>query len=159
MTRRIDEPYLSAWRAFLEAHATLIERIEAALTAAGLPPLSWYDVLWPLYSAPGRRLRMGELAARVLTISRSGVTRLVDRLEAAGLLTRHRTPDDRRGVEIAITPAGTAMLRRMWPVYAGVIEEFFSGVLSREEAAALRDALARVVQGIARSSPGAIPPT
>jgi DNA-binding MarR family transcriptional regulator len=140
----IPEPYLAAWRAFLNAHAAVIERAERALSASGLPPLSWYDALWPLYRAPGRELRMGELAAQVVTISRSGLTRLVDRLEAAGLVRREPSPGDRRGTVVSITREGSAVLRRMWPVYAAELRRSFVDVLEEQEAAAIRDALARV---------------
>ena len=140
----IPEPYLDAWRTFLNAHAAVIDRAERALSARGLPPLSWYDALWPLYRAPGRELRMGELAAQVVTISRSGLTRLVDRLEGAGLVRREPSPGDRRGTVVAITREGSAVLRRMWPVYAAELRRSFVDVLEEQEAAAIRDALARV---------------
>jgi DNA-binding MarR family transcriptional regulator len=140
----IEQPYLDAWRAFLAAHAALMSRVEDALTAAGLPPLSWYDVLWPLYRASERTLRMRELSASVVTISRSGLTRLVDRIEEAGLLRRQASTNDRRGTELVLTKEGAAMLRRMWPVYAAEIQHSFVDALSKEEAAALRDALSRV---------------
>ena len=140
----IDQPYLDAWRAFLNAHAALTRRVEDALASAGLPPLAWYDVLWPLYRSRERTLRMGELAASVVTISRSGLTRLVDRIEAAGLLQRQASANDRRGTEVVLTKEGAAMLRRMWPVYAAEIQRSFVDVLSEEEAVAVRDALSRV---------------
>ena len=144
VSAEIPEPYLDAWRTFLNTHAAAVERVEQALGAAGLPPLSWYDALWPLYRAPGRKLRMNELAAQVVTISRSGLTRLVDRLEAAGLVRREPSPDDRRGTVVAITREGSALLRRMWPVYAAEIRRSFVDVLEAEEAVALRETLARV---------------
>src|SRR5436190_20253361 len=122
MTNRIGEEHLAAWRALLNVHARLTEHIEQALTDAGLPPLSWYDVLWALYRAPGKSLRMGQLAENV-TISRSGLTRLVDRIEAAALLERRPAAGDRRAVEVAITPEGSRLLRRMWPVYESVLRE------------------------------------
>jgi DNA-binding MarR family transcriptional regulator len=140
----IPESYLAAWRAFLNAHAASIERTEHALAAAGLPPLSWYDALWPLYRAPERKLRMRELSQQVVTISRTGLTRLVDRLEAAGLVRREATPDDRRGTVIAITREGAAMLRRMWPVYAAEIRHSLVDPLEEQDAHALNDILARV---------------
>lgn len=140
----IEQPYLDAWRAFLNAHAATLECVEAALTSAGLPPLSWYDVLWPLFRAPKRTLRAGELATSVVTISRSGLTRLVDRIEAAGLLRRQPSAGDRRGTEIVLTKEGAAMLRRMWPVYAAELRRSFVDVLAEDEAAALRESLARV---------------
>jgi DNA-binding MarR family transcriptional regulator len=153
-TIELPEPYLEAWRAFLNAHAAAIERAEQALAAAGLPPLSWYDVLWPLYRAPGRRLRMGELAAQVVTISRSGLTRLVDRLEAAGVVRRESSPDDRRGTVVAITREGSSLLKRMWPVYAAEIRRSFVDPLTTDDAVALGEALARVRDAAGANEPG-----
>jgi DNA-binding MarR family transcriptional regulator len=121
----MDEETLAAWRALLNAHARITTLAEAALAEAALPPLTWYDVLWPLYRAPGRRLRAGALANET-TLSRTGLVRLVDRIERDGLLSREPAPEDRRGSYIAITPAGSAMLRRMWPVYERVLEEAFA---------------------------------
>jgi DNA-binding MarR family transcriptional regulator len=140
----IDQPYFDAWRAFLNAHAALMRRIEDALAAADLPPLSWYDVLWPLHRASERTLRMGELSASVVTISRSGLTRLVDRIEEAGLVRRQASANDRRGTEVVLTNEGAAMLRRMWPVYAAEIQRSFVDALSQKEAVAVRDALSHV---------------
>ena len=90
----MDDETLSAWRALLNAHARVTARVESALAEAGLPPLSWYDVLWPLHRAPGRRLRVGALAEQV-TLSRTGLTRLLDRVERDGLIGRRPAPEDR----------------------------------------------------------------
>ncbi|HZO96346.1 MAG TPA: MarR family transcriptional regulator [Gaiellaceae bacterium] len=148
----IPPPYLDAWRTFLDAHAAATERIEQQLAAAGLPPLSWYDALWPLHRAPGRRLRMGALASEVVTISRTGLTRLVDRLEAAGLVRREPSSEDRRGTVVTITREGSALLRRMWPVYAEEIRRCFAEPLREEQAAALHAALSQV-RAAARGGP------
>jgi DNA-binding MarR family transcriptional regulator len=131
----MDADALSAWRALLGAHARVIGEVEAALRQSGLPPLAWYDVLWPLERASKDGLRMGALAAEV-TISRTGLTRLVDRIEGRGLLRRHPAPEDRRGAYVRITPAGRAMLRRMWPVYERVLDESFAAAVP--DARALR---------------------
>jgi DNA-binding MarR family transcriptional regulator len=120
-----------------------IEGIERRLVEAGLPPLGWYDVLLELSVAPGRRLRMHELASAVV-LSRSGLTRLVDRLERAGLLRREPTPEDRRGSFAVLTEEGKEMRRRMWPVYAKGIAEHFGGHLSDDEVRVLTGALKRV---------------
>src|SRR3954447_12973560 len=128
MTTRIAEDHLHAWRALLNTHARLTTEVEAALAAAGLPQLAWYDVLWALQRAPGKALRMGELADAV-TISRSGLTRLVDRIEAGGLLDRRTSAADRRAIEVTITPEGSRLLRRMWPVYEQVLREQFESKL------------------------------
>jgi DNA-binding MarR family transcriptional regulator len=133
-----------AWAVLLTAHATLIERVEAALAAAGLPPLAWYDVLWELEKADGR-LRMRELGERVV-LSKSNVSRLADRLEAAGLVERRDAADDGRGYDLALTRAGRAMRKRIWPVYEAQIEALFSRHLSLEEARALGEALGRTVK-------------
>ena len=143
MTNRIADDHLDAWRAMLNTHARLTTHIEDALDGAGLPQLAWYDVLWALHRAPGKTLRMGELAQEV-TISRSGLTRLVDRIEAEGLLERRQSPADRRAVEVAITPAGSRLLRKMWPVYEDVLRSEFEAKLTRADAQALRRALAKI---------------
>jgi DNA-binding MarR family transcriptional regulator len=142
MSRRVPEPYLSAWQAVLTAHALVVTRVEEALDEADLPPLSWYDVLWAVRRAPGRRVRMAELADR-LTLSRGGLTKLADRLEAAGLLRRQPAEDDGRGLYAVLTDAGEDMLRRMWPVYSRVLRETFVDTLSADEAAAIAAGLHR----------------
>lgn len=139
---RIADDELAAWRALLNSHALVMRRIELDLQAAGLPPLGWYDVLWALYRSPERRLRMRELADEVV-LSRTGMTRLVDRIEAAGLLRREPVPGDRRGAYATITDEGVEMLRRMWPVYACGIRELFLDRLE-DDAGPLRAALERV---------------
>jgi DNA-binding MarR family transcriptional regulator len=143
MTTQIGDVHLAAWRAVLNTHARLTGEVEAALAEAGLPQLAWYDVLWALYQSPDKALRMGELADAV-TISRSGLTRLVDRIEADGLLERRQAPTDRRAVEAAITPEGSKLLRRMWPVYEKVLRSQFESKLTRAEATALSKALAKI---------------
>lgn len=142
MSRRVPEPYLSAWQAVLTAHASVVARVEEALEEADLPPLSWYDVLWAVRRAPGRRVRMAELAGR-LTLSRGGLTKLADRLEVAGLLRRQPAEDDGRGLHAVLTDAGEDMLRRMWPVYARVLRETFVETISPDEAAAIAAGLHR----------------
>lgn len=143
MTTQIADDHLTAWRALLNTHARLTGQIEAALADAALPQLGWYDVLWALHRSPGKALRMGELADAV-TISRSGLTRLVDRIEAEGLLERRQAPGDRRAVEAAITPEGSKLLRRMWPVYEKVLRAEFESKLTPAEAKTLSKALAKI---------------
>src|SRR5919204_4796912 len=121
---RLAEDTLATWRAFLNAHATVTKRIGRDLAAAGLPDLTWYDVLWALYEAEGRRLRIRELADAVV-LSSTGMTRFVDRLEAAGLVRREAVPGDRRGAYAVITDDGVALLRRMWPLYSRGVKAYF----------------------------------
>jgi DNA-binding MarR family transcriptional regulator len=143
----------SVWAVFLTAYAVLVELIEVRLAQQALPPLSWYDVLWALERADGQRLRMNELADKVV-LSRSNLTRLVDRLEQAGLVERQRSEDDRRGAFAALTAEGKAMRKRMWPVYQGSIRELFEDRISETEAAVMGKALRRVLDA-ARS--GSVP--
>ncbi|MEP7084494.1 MAG: MarR family transcriptional regulator [Betaproteobacteria bacterium] len=140
-----DEAGLHAWARFLATHAELVERIESALAEASLPPLGWYDVLWALETADGGRLRMHELAHAVV-LSRSNLTRLIDRLEAGGLTARERCDDDRRGSFASITTAGRAMRKRMWPVYRKQIEALFAVHLSVKEAQALSSVFTRMLK-------------
>ena len=144
MSPLVEQPHLDAWRALLNAHAGMTRRIEEALSDARLPPLGWYDVLWPVYQAEGRRMRMRDLADEVVTISRSGLTRLVDRVVDAGMLTREPTPGDRRGTDVVLTDEGAKLLKKMWPVYAKVVNDRFARALPKSRAAELRDSLRRV---------------
>ncbi len=135
---RVPDETLGAWRAFLNAHALATRRINRNLAAAGLPDLTWYDVLWALRRAEGRRLRIRELADAVV-LSSTGMTRFVDRLEAKGLVRREAVPGDRRGAYAVITREGIDLLRRMWPIYARGIATYFGPAV--REGADLRGAL------------------
>ena len=129
----IPEPHLQAWRGLLNAHAALTNRIDAAFAEAELPPLTWYDVLWAVRKQEGRRARLSGLAGE-LTVSRGGMTKLVDRLERAGLLAREQCAEDRRGSYAVLTDEGEEMLRRMWRVYSGVLQDSVVDRLSSEQA-------------------------
>lgn len=96
MTTKLKSAHNSLWRLFLTAQVRLLDGIEQELKQAELPSLEWYDVLFALKEAPKHCLRLSELAEAVL-LSRSNLTRLVDRLESAGLLKRENCPTDRRG--------------------------------------------------------------
>ena len=137
-----DEEALEAWRAFLTAHAHVTRRISRDLVDAGLPDLSWYDVLWALRRSPRRGLRVNELAREVV-LSPTAMSRFVDRVEAAGYVRREPDPDDRRALQVVLTDAGLDLLRRMWPIYRRGIAEHFAAHLDRPPAE-LRDTLRRI---------------
>jgi DNA-binding MarR family transcriptional regulator len=115
--------------------------------AAGALPLQWYDVLVALAQAPERRLRMYELAEAVL-LSKSSLSRLVDRLASEGFLRREPSPGDRRGAYAVLTDSGLAAVQDAWPTYAHGIEEYFARHFDEEETAVLIAGLRRVLAGL-----------
>lgn len=134
---------LATWRDFLRAHAAVTRALEDELAAAKGLPLAWYDVLVQLVEAPGRRLRMAELAGRVL-LSRSGLTRLVDRLARAGLVAREPCPDDARGTFTVLTDAGYARLRDAASVHLTGVREQMMQLIRPEELSVFGAVLRRV---------------
>src|ERR671910_2184820 len=138
------DPRLAAWSTFLRAHAHVVRELEAELHAEQDLALTDYDVLVQLAAAPDRRLRMSELADRLL-LSRSGATRLVDRLVAEGLVERITCDTDRRGQWAALTDAGLDRLRAAAPTHLRGVAEHFLDRLSPEELAALEGMLGRVL--------------
>lgn len=134
---------IAAWRAYFTSHSRVTELLEKELHDRFGIPLTWYDVLVVLDEAPGGRLRMNELARQVL-LSRAGLTRLVDRMEAAGLVGRAPCPEDRRGMFVEITPAGTAKNRETAPFHLNGVRRHFTDLLSPAELETLHKALDRV---------------
>ncbi len=141
---------LAVWRTFLRAHAEVTRRLEAELVAEHELPLAWYDVLLQLAEAPDRRLRMTELADRAL-LSRSGLTRLVDRLEQEGLVARAACPSDARGLFAVLTEGGLARLRAAAPTHLRGIGEHMTGRFSAGELEALGGLVARLLRAPANA--------
>jgi DNA-binding MarR family transcriptional regulator len=139
-----DDEKVRAWASVLRVHAAVVPRLERELAAVGMP-LSWYDVLLELNSAPDRRLRMTELGAKAV-LSRERVSRVVDELERAGLVRRERNPDDGRSLLAVVTDEGRARLRAAAPTYLAGIEHHFGAHLDEGEAQAIATALYRVVE-------------
>ena len=138
-----DDPRLGAWRSFLHAHARLLRRLDEELQAAHGLSLAEYDALVQLANAPGRRLRMSILAERVL-LSRSGITRLVDRLVAAGFVERSACVSDARGAEAALTARGLERLRAASQTHLDGVQRYFLGLVPDPD----RDAIERGCNGI-----------
>jgi len=143
MTRH--DPRLGAWRAFLHAHARVIRTLERELQDEERLALTDYDVLVQLASADDRRLRMSELADGLL-LSRSGATRLVDRLVAEGLVERVMCDTDRRGQWASLTDAGLQRLRRATPAHLRGVAEHFLDRLSADDIAALERMLRPITE-------------
>jgi len=135
---------MQAWRTFLTAHARLTDVLERELERERRLPLGWYDVLVQLSEAEEWRLRMNDLARAVL-LSRAGLTRLVDRMVAAGLVERVPCEDDRRGTFVVCTEMGRDALDAASPVHLAGIERHFARYLTDDEARVIRDALQRVL--------------
>lgn len=135
---------LDAWRTFLRAHATVVRALEAELLAEHDLPLASYDVLVQLSESPDQRLRMTELADRVL-LSRSGLTRLADRLEREGLLRREACPSDARGTLAVLTDAGLRRLRQAWPTHLRGVQQHVTGRLTSEEIRQLSGLMGKLV--------------
>jgi len=138
------------WFRFVRAHRCLIREIERRLAAAGLPAYAWYDALWGLESGPDGARRMSELAD-VMAIERYNLTRLVDRLEAEGLVTRSRASDDGRGAYAAITESGKVLRKKMWKIYEGAVDELFLAQFNDDQQRVFSEALERAATA-ARSS-------
>jgi DNA-binding MarR family transcriptional regulator len=140
-----------AWFHLVTTHAKAVAAIGADLAAGagrGILSLEHYDVLLALKRSPdGGRLRLSELADSVV-LSRSGLTRMVDRLEKAGLLRREDCSTDRRGAFAVLTREGAAALRRTWPEYARAIEKYFARFIPPDEASVVAEALGKVVSGL-----------
>jgi DNA-binding MarR family transcriptional regulator len=139
---------LGAWRGLLRVHAALLRELDAELEAAHDLPLSSYDVLIYLQSAPDKRLRMAELADSVL-LSRSGVTRLVDRLVREGLIVRDTCESDGRGSFAVLTEEGEELLARARPTHLAGVRERFLRHFSDDELKTLARFWDRVKPGAA----------
>jgi DNA-binding MarR family transcriptional regulator len=141
--RPLDEAELRAWRGLLRAHAFLVKRLDAELEAAHGLPLTSYEVLLHLSKSDGCKMRMCDVAESVL-LSRSGLTRLVDRLERDGLVERVSCPDDARGAYARLTEAGRAKLAAASSTHLEGIRQHFLAYFDEREMHVLADAWERV---------------
>jgi DNA-binding MarR family transcriptional regulator len=139
---------LGAWRGMLRVHAALVRELDAELEAAHELPLTSYDVLIYLQAAPDKRLRMAELADSVL-LSRSGVTRLVDRLVREGLIVRDTCESDGRGSFAVLTEEGEELLARARPTHLAGVRNRFLRHFSEHELRTLAKYWERVLPGAA----------
>jgi DNA-binding MarR family transcriptional regulator len=146
---RPDDWRVAAWRSFLRTHSQLARRLESQLQAHGKIALGSYDVLVQLAEAPGNRLRMSELAEAVL-LSRSGLTRLVDRLQRDGLVQREPDPDDARGMYTVLTAKGRDTLRDASYVHLAGVSALVLNRLSDTELRQLQALMVRLDPSTAR---------
>lgn len=144
---------VAAWRTLLEAHAAVVDRLGDEMEAEAGLPLGWYEVLLYLAEAPDGRLRMHELADSLL-LSRSAVTRFVDRMQAAELVERVTCASDGRGFEIVMTELGRRTFRRAGRIHLRGIREHFITHVTAREAAVITAALGRVAEAVNESRGG-----
>jgi DNA-binding MarR family transcriptional regulator len=130
--RRLTDEQLAAWSGFLRGHAQIVRALDAELEREHGLPLTSYDVLIQLSLAPDRRLRMFELADAIV-LSRSGLTRLVDRLERTGLVERERGEADPRQTYARLTDRGLEVLADATPTHTAGVRERFLDRLSDEQ--------------------------
>jgi DNA-binding MarR family transcriptional regulator len=142
----MDEDRMSAWMTLLQAHAAVVAALGEKLERERGLPLSWHEVLVHLAAAAEGKLRMQDLARSVL-LSKSGVTRLVDRMEQAGMVERSACTSDRRVIYAGITDLGRSKLRDALPVFMEGFEEHFARFLSEGDARDLRASLRKVLAG------------
>jgi DNA-binding MarR family transcriptional regulator len=156
--RKLTEQELAAWRGLLCTHATLVKALDAQLDAEHGLPLSSYEVLMFVSDAPEGRMRMHDIADRVL-LSRSGLTRLVDRLVRDGLLVRESCPSDARGSFAVITPAGLELLERARATHLAGVRGLFLDRLTEDEQRRLGEIFDRVLGGEGLDDPRGNCPT
>jgi DNA-binding MarR family transcriptional regulator len=141
--RKWTETEADAWTGLVQAQQRLIDKVEQELKKKGLPPLTWYDVLWELERSDGGIRRLNDLGKRVL-LDKYNVTRLVQRLEQEGLVVRDQCPQDGRGVTACITEKGRKLRKEMWPVYEQVVRENFLSKFNAGELKELKNFIERI---------------
>ncbi|MFK7697120.1 MarR family winged helix-turn-helix transcriptional regulator [Paenibacillus sp. HJGM_3] len=140
---RLSDSELTAWRMFIKSYSKIIEQIEHDLSENKRVPLGTYDVLIALFEAPDKKLRLQQLLDKVV-LTKSGITRLADRLEREGLIRREVSETDRRGFYAVLTEEGEQQLRRAWPIYARGIKQYFAAPLSEDDIAVIGRALQNI---------------
>jgi DNA-binding MarR family transcriptional regulator len=148
-TAWLDGTELEAWQAFLRASIRLMDRLDAELEPHGLS-LADYEILVHLSTEPSGELRMTELAARTL-VSRSGLTRRLDRLVESGLVARRSCPTDRRGVLAVLTETGRRRLDAAAPTHVSGVRRHFISQLHGQDLRALAVSLDAVVESCSPS--------
>lgn len=143
MSERVRTAHEHAWRSFLEAHRLVTSRLEEELQTQTGTPLVWFDVLLRLSESDDNRCRMQELAQAVL-ISKSGLTRLIDRMERAGLVEREACEEDRRGTYARLTDDGHATLEECLPVYSEGVQQHFADLMDDEQATLINELMTRI---------------
>ena len=134
-----------AWVLLVRTQQILLGRVETRLKEAGLPPLSWYDVLLELGRDPESDIRQYEIGERVL-LNKHNLSRLIDRLESDGLVKRQACDTDGRGSIVKITKKGMQLKQKIWPVYAQAIQELIAEPLTTTQVRSLADIMSALLE-------------
>jgi len=144
--RRLSEAEGRAWDAFQRAYAATTLALERAAQTRGGLPLIDHSLLAQIARGPELGVRPTDLAGRG-TLTKSGITRALDRLESEGLVARHVCPSDKRGALVVLTPKGRHLLRRAAPAHVRAIAQHFAEPLSGQELDILTRAMERIAGG------------
>jgi DNA-binding MarR family transcriptional regulator len=150
VARLPDEALVPVWVGMLRAHHLVVDRLDAVLQAKHHLPLSSYEALLHLSFQPEQRMRLSALAASVV-LTQSGISRLTDRLEKAGLVRREPSPGDGRGAYAALTEDGRALLHEAEATHLAAVRAYFLDSLTLEEGATLARVWERL---LSRKTPG-----
>jgi len=139
---------VAAWRQLLVCHARIIRLIEREFESLGLVSFTFYDILLHLRHAPNRAMRFREINGEVV-LSRSALSRCLDRMAGEGLVAKLDCPEDPRGLILRITTKGEAELKKAWPVYRDLIVNLFGRHFTEEELDFLAQRFAKVTNNVA----------
>jgi len=148
MEKKLGKSQLDAWELFITRQSLVLGQIERSLDSQeAAVPLHWYDVLLVLKSAPEGKMRLAEIAERIVT-SRSALTRSIDKIEAAGLIRKVKAKEDGRGLYAVITESGRKAQKETWVYYQQAIQEYFGKFFTEREADQLASLLANIPRKI-----------
>lgn len=143
MTYADTEQLSNTWARLLRAQHKALMHVESALKTEGFPPLVWYDVLLELRRDTENGLRAVEIQKNML-LPQYGISRLLDRIEKAGYISREACNEDGRGQQIYITDQGALLLKKMWPVYKRALIEAIGDKLTTREIKTLGKLLSKI---------------
>lgn len=141
---QLDSPYMDAWDSLVRIHNRVIARLDADLAKDAAISLTWYNILSVLADSPELRLRMSEIADRIV-LSRSALTRSMDKLVAAGLIARETCPEDERGAYGSLTSKGQDALRHARPIYSRGVQAYFATELTDSDTKSLKPVMDKIL--------------
>jgi len=139
----LEKPHIDGWLSLVRVPQDVLSRVETSLKTAGLPSLAWYDILLEINRVSPDPIRAGALQERLL-LRQYNLSRILYRIEKAGLIESRPSKDDGRARDLTITDAGLKRLREMWPVYEAAIKRHFASRLSEREAKQLSTLLSKL---------------